>query len=213
MHAEDSKKVKSSAIVVLLEILLSISRLWIVYILLCVIILVLAVFMVWTYFYDYSLFSSVLPEFVASFLSGILGIALGFTINRMQESSRLQKRSQLALKTICDELRINSEVIEMWESNIKEGQERFRLFKTRAWNALGYQLSSFRNFELVSELAELYWELDTFNQARKKAEDIDDLNTFYSAFGFEDVKDFLKFLWDFLEETKVKVEQQLAQNS
>lgn len=180
------------------------------YILLCVIILVLAVFIVWTYFYDYSLFLSVLPEFIAGFLSGILGIALGFTINRMQESSQLQKRSQLALKSIRDELGINSTVIEEVESYIKEGKEWFRLFKTRAWNTLGYQLSSFKDFKLVSDLAELYWELNTFNEARKKAGDINDLNILYSGFGYEGFKDFMEFLSEFLEEIEAKVKQQLA---
>lgn len=156
---------------------MSVSRMHVVS---CLTVLGVVSFMAWMLIYNQSIFWSVLPEFIAGFLSGILGIVLGFTINRMHESGQQQKRIEFTLKSLSDELQLNLGDVMTLEEHIERGEECFMLFRTTTWDMFGNHLDSFKDVQFVLHLAILYWDLDHLNEAMKKAEDIDDLKAFYS---------------------------------
>lgn len=163
----------------------------------------------WMICFSHLIFWSVLPEFIAGFLSGTLGIVLGFAINGIYESSKLQVQTQLVLKSIKKELNLNLAVVEAWESSIKERKELFRLFKTNTWNTLSNRLDSLKSHQLTLDLAELYWELDLFNETRKKAESLKELEYYYSAYGFDGAEDVLNFLKGYLNDEITAIEEQV----
>jgi len=156
---------------------MSVSRVHFIFFL---IVLGVGSFLAWMFSYNQSIFWNVLPEFIAGFLSGILGIVLGFTIDRMYELSQQQKRIEFTLKSLRDELQLNLGDVTTLESHIERREECFMLFRTTTWNMFGNQLNSFKDVQFVLGLAILYWDLDHLNEAMKKAEDIDDLKAFYS---------------------------------
>jgi len=138
---------------------------------------------------------SILPEFVGGFLSGVLGIILGFKINRMHETSQLKKRTWFILHSLKDELQLNLGEIMTLETRIKRGEALFTVFRTTTWDIFGNQLDSFKDVQFVLSLAILYWDLDTLNEAMKKAEDVDDLKAFYSHRPpFQGIEELLKSL-------------------
>ena len=83
---------------------MSISRVHFVFLL---IVFCVVGFLGWMFWYNEFIFWNTLPEFIAGFLSGILGIILGFEIDRRYESSQQQKRIDSMLRSFRDEMQLN----------------------------------------------------------------------------------------------------------
>jgi len=172
---------------------MSISRLHLVFFL---IVLGVAGFLALVFLYNESIFWSVLPEFIAGFLSGILGIILGFEIDRRHESSQQQKRTDFTLRSLRDEIQLNWGRIDALQALIERGEECFVLFNTTTWKKFGNQLDSFKDFRFVLSLGYHYWELDHLNEAMKKGSTAIELKNFYAYYppfnGIDALLDSLK---------------------
>jgi hypothetical protein len=166
-----------------------------VYLIFFLIVLGVGSFLAWMFSYNQFMFWSVLPEFVAGFLSGILGIILGFEINRRYELSQQQMRIEFTLKSLRDELQLNFGDVGILESRIQRGEECFMLFRTTTWKMFGNQLDSFKDFQFVLSLGYLYWEFDYLNEAMKKGSSAQDLKEFYAYHPpFNGIMDILESL-------------------
>jgi len=147
------------------------------------------------FWYNEFIFWNTLPEFIAGFLSGILGIILGFEIDRRYESSQQQKRIDSMLRSFRDELQLNWGRISTLQTLIEKGEECFMLFDTTMWKRFGNQLDSFKDFQFVLGLGYYYWELDHLNEAMKKGSTAQDLKNFYTYHHpFEGIDDLLESL-------------------
>lgn len=172
---------------------MSVSKVLFVYLL---IVLFIAVFLVWLFGFNQPLFLSTLPEFIAGFLSGILGIMLAFEIDRSREASQQQKRIDIMMRSIRDEMQLNYGRLKTLQTLVEKGEECFMLFDTTMWKRFGNQLDSFKDFQFVLSLGYYYWELDHLNEAMKKGGTAIDLKNFYAYYPhFNGINDLLEHLW------------------
>jgi len=127
------------------------------------------------------MFSSIMPQFVAEFLAGLLGITLGFMINRIYESSRQKNRNFVILLTLESELNYNLGELSILEGRIDSG-EWFTQLKNTTWNMFCSQLSSFNEVLVVIDISNIYSDINHLNESMKKAQDIDQLRSIYSNY-------------------------------
>jgi len=166
-----------------------------VYLIFLIVVLSVVVFLAWVFWYNESIFWNTLPEFIAGFMSGILGIILGFEIDRRHESNRQEKRIDFTLKSMRDEMQLNYGHLMTLQERIKKGEECFTLLMTRTWDMFGNQLDSFKDFQFVLSLGYYYWELNHLNEAMKKGSMAHDLENFYAYYPpFEGINDLLERL-------------------
>jgi len=155
----------------------------------------IAVFLVWLFGFNQPLFLNTLPEFIAGFLSGILGIMLGFEIDRSREASQQQKRIRIMLHSFRDEMELNYGRLKTLQTLVGKGEECFMLFDTTMWKRFGNQLDSFKDFQFVLSLGYYYSELDHLNEAMKKDSSAIILKSFYANYPhFNGIDEFLESL-------------------
>ena len=172
---------------------MSVSKVHLIYL---SVVLSIAVILAWMFSYNESVFWNTLPEFIAGFLSGILGIIIGFEIDRRRESSQQQERIDIMMRSLRDEMQLNYGRIDMLQTLVEKGEECFMLFDTTVWKRFGSQLDSFKDFIFVLSLGYYYWELDHLNETMKKgstAQYLKDIYAYHQPFkGIDDLLEELK---------------------
>jgi len=131
------------------------------------------------YFFYPTDFSQIFPQFIAEFFAGILGILLGFQIERKYESTQLNKRVRNILSSFRDELELNLGELITLEDKLNLNQDCFIQLKSNTWKLFGTQLDSFKDLNFVIRLSIIYWEFDHLNESMKKAQNHIQLRKFY----------------------------------
>ncbi|MFC1487115.1 hypothetical protein ACFLRN_05455 [Thermoproteota archaeon] len=124
-------------------------------------------------------FSLIFPQFIAEFLAGMLGIFLGFQIERKYEAIQQKKRVRNILTSIKDELQLNLGELSTLEEKLRLKKDCFLQLKSNTWKLFGNQLDSFKDLNFVICLSIIYWDFEHLNESMKKAENLEKLRKFY----------------------------------